>query len=49
MKRLVGLLLLIVGAFFASLWISCAFASLYYAVDAKEQALLNENGGPATA
>lgn len=41
---LVGLLLIGVGAFFAALWISCAFASLYYAVDAKEQALLNENG-----
>jgi uncharacterized membrane protein len=41
---LVGLLLIGVGAFFAALWISCAFASLYYAVDAKEQALLDENG-----
>jgi hypothetical protein len=41
---LVGLLLVGVGIFFAGLWISCAFASLYYAVDAQEQALLNENG-----
>jgi len=41
---IVGFCLLIVGAFFSSLWVSCAFASLYYAVDAKEQALLNENG-----
>jgi membrane-anchored glycerophosphoryl diester phosphodiesterase (GDPDase) len=41
---IVGFCLLIVGAFFSSLWVSCAFASLYYAVDTKEQALLNENG-----
>jgi uncharacterized membrane protein len=50
---LIGFAMLIVGMFFATLWISCAFASLYYAVDAKEQALLNENGNghgaPATA
>lgn len=45
---IVGLFMLFVGMFFTALWISCAFASLYYAVDAKEQALLNENGGPAT-
>jgi len=41
---IVGFCLLFVGIFFAALWISCAFASLYYAVDTKEQALLNENG-----
>ena len=41
---LCGFALVIIGAFFASLWTYCAFASLYYAVDAKEQALLNENG-----
>ena len=41
---IVGLCLLFVGVFFAALWISCAFASLYHAIDLKEQALLNENG-----
>ena len=41
---IVGFCLLIVGLFFAALWISCAFASLYHAIDLKEQALLNENG-----
>jgi uncharacterized membrane protein len=41
---IIGFCLLIVGVFFAALLISCAFASLYYAVDAREQALLNENG-----
>lgn len=50
---IVGFCLLIVGVFFAILWIACAFASLYHAVDLKEQALLNENGdvhdAPATA
>jgi uncharacterized membrane protein len=50
---IVGFCLLFVGIFFAALWISCAFASLYYAVDSKEQAALNENGNghgaPATA
>jgi uncharacterized membrane protein len=49
---IVGFCLLFVGAFFSALWISCAFASLYYAVDLKEQARLNENGNghgaPAT-
>lgn len=39
-----GLLLLVVGAFFAFVWISCAFASLYYAVDREEQARLDANG-----
>ena len=41
---IIGFCMIFVGLFFAGLWISCAFASLYYAVDTKEQALLNENG-----
>jgi uncharacterized membrane protein len=40
----VGLLLLVVGAVFAFMWIGCAFASLYHAVDLEDQALLNRNG-----
>jgi uncharacterized membrane protein len=39
-----GLLLLIVGALFALMWVGTAFASLYHAVDLEEQALLNQNG-----
>jgi len=39
-----GLLCLIVGIFFAVIWISTAFASLYYAIDLEEQAKLNANG-----
>jgi len=38
-----GLVLLGIGLFFAALIVSCAFASLYYAVDLQEQALLNSN------
>ena len=41
---LIGFMLLFVGAFFAALLVSCAFASLYHAVDLQEQALLNANG-----
>ena len=39
-----GLLCFIVGIFFALIWISTAFASLYYAIDLEEQAKLNANG-----
>jgi hypothetical protein len=39
-----GLLCLIVGIFFSIIWISTAFASLYYAIDLEEQAKLNANG-----
>jgi len=44
-----GILLLLVGAFFAYLWIKTAFASLYHALDLDEQRRLdaNGNGGPA--
>lgn len=41
---IVGLLCLIVGVFFALIWISCAFAAFYHAVDLEDQAALNENG-----
>jgi len=42
-----GLILLIVGVIPASIWISSAFASLYYSVDARENGIENgtENGG----
>ncbi len=40
----VGLLCLIVGVFFALMWISTAFASLYYAIDLEEQKKLDMNG-----
>ena len=40
----VGFCLLIVGLVFAIMWISAAFASLYHAIDAAEQAQLNQNG-----
>jgi uncharacterized membrane protein len=39
-----GLVLLIVGAIFALMWIGCAFASLYHAIDLEDQARLNQNG-----
>lgn len=39
-----GLLVFVIGAFFAVIWISCAFASLYHAVDIVDQARLNQNG-----
>jgi uncharacterized membrane protein len=41
---LVGFLLLFIGAVFAIMWIGCAFASLYHAIDTAEQAQLNQNG-----
>jgi len=41
---LVGLGLVLVGALFALLWISAAFASLYHAVDVEDQARLSPNG-----
>jgi uncharacterized membrane protein len=40
----VGFVLLIIPAFFALLWVSCAFASLYHAVDLEEKAALSANG-----
>ena len=40
----IGIMLLLVGAVFAFMWIGCAFASLYHAVDLEDQALLNRNG-----
>ncbi len=39
-----GLLCLIVGIFFALIWISAAFAALYHAIDLEEQEKLNKNG-----
>jgi uncharacterized membrane protein len=39
-----GLVLLIVGALFALMWVGTAFASLYHAVDLEDQARLNQNG-----
>ncbi len=36
-----GLLCLIVGVFFAIIWVHAAFASMYHAVDLEEQKLLN--------
>jgi uncharacterized membrane protein len=46
---IVGFCLLLVGAVFAIMWVSCAFASLYYAIDAAEQAQLNQNGNHGAA
>ena len=39
-----GLVVVAVGAFFAMIWVSSAFASLYHAVDLEERAALNGNG-----
>ena len=39
-----GFALILVGAIFALMWSSAAFASLYYAVDLEDQAQLNQNG-----
>jgi uncharacterized membrane protein len=44
---LIGFCLLIVGAFFAWIWIAAAFAAMYYAVDREEQRRLDENGSAA--
>jgi uncharacterized membrane protein len=40
-----GLIVVAVGAFFATIWVWSAFASLYHAVDLEERAALNGNGG----
>jgi hypothetical protein len=39
-----GLILLVVGALFALMWSSTAFASLYHAVDLEDQLRLSQNG-----
>lgn len=39
---IVGLILLIIGVFFAAMWIGTAFASLYYHIDAQEKKELEE-------
>jgi hypothetical protein len=39
-----GLLVVAIGAFFAMIWVSCAFAALYHAVDLAERAALNGTG-----
>jgi uncharacterized membrane protein len=41
---ILGLICFIVGVFFALMWISTAFASLYYAIDLEEQQKLDANG-----
>ena len=41
---ILGLISLIVGIFFAVIWISAAFAAMYHAVDLEEQKKLNGNG-----
>jgi len=41
---ILGLLCLIVGVFFAAMWIATAFAALYHAVDLEEQKKLDVNG-----
>jgi uncharacterized membrane protein len=46
---IIGFLCLIVGMFFAVIWVSCAFAALYHAIDLEDQAALNENGALADA
>jgi hypothetical protein len=47
---ILGLICFIVGVFFALMWISTAFASLYYAIDLEEQQKLDANGNdPETA
>lgn len=38
-----GLICLFVGIIFALIWISAAFAAIYYAIDLEEQKLLNED------
>ncbi|HSC13807.1 MAG TPA: hypothetical protein VLI71_01770 [Gammaproteobacteria bacterium] len=44
---ILGLFVIGVGAIFALMWASTAFASLYHAVDLEDQARLNQNGVPA--
>jgi uncharacterized membrane protein len=39
-----GLIVVVVGALFALMWSSTAFASLYHAVDLEDQLHLNQNG-----
>lgn len=41
---IVGLLALLIGAFFAHLWIKTAYAAFYHAVDLEEQSRLDANG-----
>jgi uncharacterized membrane protein len=41
---IVGLCLLLVGAFFAYLWIKASFASLYHAIDLETERRLDANG-----
>jgi len=41
---ILGLICLIVGVFFALIWISAAFASLYHAIDMEDKKNLNGNG-----
>jgi uncharacterized membrane protein len=41
---ILGILCLVVGIFFALIWVSGAFAALYHAIDLEEQEKLNENG-----
>jgi uncharacterized membrane protein len=41
-----GVLCLFVGVFFAWMWISGAFAALYYAVDSEERALFDDEEEP---
>ena len=44
-----GLLCFIFGIIFALIWVSMAFASMYYAIDLEEQKNLNGNGNGDTA
>ena len=48
-KVAIVLLVIGVGAIFALMWASTAFASLYHAVDLEDQARLNQNGVPVAA
>ena len=41
---ILGLICLIVGVFFAAMWITTAFAAYYHAVDQEEQKKLDMNG-----
>jgi uncharacterized membrane protein len=44
-----GLFVIGVGALFALMWASTAFASLYHAIDLEDQTRLNQNGVPVAA